>query len=245
LAKDSVDFVRQGALIALSMILVQHNEVSCPKVTSTRKLFEDVISNKRDDILARVGAALGQGIIDAGGRNVTISLQSRSGYSNIPAIVGMALFTQFWYWFPLAHFLSLAFTPTGVIGLNKDLEAPVFSFLSNAKPSIFAYPPMTKPPTTEVVAKVATAVLSTTAKSKARAKKAQKGDGMEVDEKKDEETPVVAAPPEEPKKEESFEVLENFSRVVPGQMKYISIESSSRYTPIKKVIVVFIYMCRI
>jgi 26S proteasome regulatory subunit N2 len=57
-----------------------------------------------------------------GGRNVTISLQSRTGHSNMPAIVGMAVFTQFWYWFPLTHFLSLSLTPTAIIGLNKELK---------------------------------------------------------------------------------------------------------------------------
>jgi 26S proteasome regulatory subunit N2 len=178
LAKDNVDYVRQGALIALGMVLIQQNAVSCPRSVEVRKLYGTVIADKRGDMLARIGAALGQGIIDAGGRNVTISLQSRSGYPNIPAIVGMAVFTQFWSWFPLSHFLSLAFTPTGVIALNKDLEPPTFRFMSNAKPVLFAYPPMTKPPTTEVIEKVAAAVLSTTAKSKARARKA--GKEMEV-----------------------------------------------------------------
>jgi 26S proteasome regulatory subunit N2 len=178
MTKDSVDYVRQGALIALAMILVQHNETSCPEVLTTRKLYETVINDKREDMLARLGAVLGQGIIDAGGRNVTISLLSNSGYDNIPAIVGMALFTQFWNWYPLTHFLSLAFTPTGVIGLNKDLEVPKFEIYCNAKPSQFAYPPPTKPPTTEVIEKVATAVLSTTAKAKARSKKGK--DDMEI-----------------------------------------------------------------
>lgn len=242
LTKDSVDYVRQGALIALGMVLVQHNEKSCPKSVSTRELYKTVIEDKREDMLARVGATIGQGIIDAGGRNVTISLSSRSGYANVPAIVGMAVFTQFWYWFPLSHFLSLAFTPTCVIGLNKDLEAPSsFSFVSNAKPSLYAYPPNTKPPTAEVIAKVATAVLSTTAKSKARAKK-KTGDAMEVDDKAEVLSPSVpdaeAPKPEEEKaveKEDVFEVLQNFSRVVPSQAKIISVENSSRYTPLKKV----------
>ena len=39
------------------------------------------------------------------------------------------------------------------------------------KPSLFAYPAATKPPKKEAVAKVATAVLSTTAKAKAREKR--------------------------------------------------------------------------
>jgi len=55
------------------------------------------------DPMARFGAALGQGFIDAGGRNVTISLQSRAGSRNTSAIVGMVMFCQFWYWYPLAH----------------------------------------------------------------------------------------------------------------------------------------------
>ena len=40
----------------------------------------------------------------------------------MPSVVGVLVFTQFWFWFPLSHFLSLAYTPTCVIGLNKDLK---------------------------------------------------------------------------------------------------------------------------
>ena len=148
----------------------------------TKKLYESVIKDKHEDVMARLGAVLGQGIIDAGGRNVTISLQSASGHSNMSAIVGMAVFTQFWYWYPLAHFLSLSLTPTAFIGLDSHLEIPKFNFISNARPSLFAYPPPTQPPTSEVIEKVATAVLSTTNKAKARAKKAEKEkhDAMET-----------------------------------------------------------------
>ena len=58
----------------------------------------------------------------AGGRNMTISLQSRTGHTNMGAVVGMLVFCQFWFWYPLAHFLNMAFTPTSVIGLNADLK---------------------------------------------------------------------------------------------------------------------------
>ena len=57
-----------------------------------------------------------------GGRNVTISLQSRTGHTHMMSVVGTLVFTQFWYWFPMAHFLSLAFTPTAIIGLNSELK---------------------------------------------------------------------------------------------------------------------------
>ena len=72
--------------------------------------------------MARFGAAIGQGFIEAGGRNVTISLQSRAGGRNTSAIVGMVLFCQFWYWYPLAHCASLAFQPTGIIGIDGNLD---------------------------------------------------------------------------------------------------------------------------
>ena len=122
MTRDSVDFVRQGALIALGMILVEQSEASSPSLASTRALYAKIVSDKHDDPMARFGAALGQGLIDAGGRNVTISLQSRAGSRNTSAIVGMVLFCQFWYWYPLAHCACLAFEPTGIIGLDESLK---------------------------------------------------------------------------------------------------------------------------
>jgi 26S proteasome regulatory subunit N2 len=122
--KDSTDFVRQGVLIAMSMILIQQNEQSSPKVASFRQTLEKVYSNRHEDALAKFGAAMAQGILDAGGRNVTIGLQNSTGALNMEAIVGMALYTNFWYWYPLAHCLTMAFTPTAIIGLNSDLKVP-------------------------------------------------------------------------------------------------------------------------
>lgn len=182
------------------MILIQQNETSNPKVGAVRAIFAKMVGDKHEDAMAKFGAALSQGIIDAGGRNVSISLGNKSGSPNMPAVVGMVLFTQFWYWFPLAHLLSLAFTPTAIIGVNKDLQVrfirscctieltaarsqiPKFDFVSNTRPSLFAYPPATKPPVKEAVEKVATAVLSTTTKAAARAKAKEQvaGDGMDT-----------------------------------------------------------------
>ena len=121
--KDVSDFVRQGVLISMAMILIQQNEHSAPKVASFRQTLEKIYSNRHEDALPKFGAVLAQGILDAGGRNVTINLQSPTGSLNMEAIVGLSLFTSyFWYWYPVAHCLSLAFSPTALIGLNADLK---------------------------------------------------------------------------------------------------------------------------
>ena len=57
-----------------------------------------------------------------GGRNVTVSLLTRSGQTDTMSVVGLLVFTQFWYWFPLSLFLSLAFSPTCLVTLNQDLK---------------------------------------------------------------------------------------------------------------------------
>jgi 26S proteasome regulatory subunit N2 len=120
--KDPTDFVRQGALISMAMVLIEQNDQMNSKVNKIRASFEAMVSDKNEDAMAKFGAALALGIIDAGGRNVTIGLQTPTGSLNVPAIVGMAVFTQYWYWFPLTHFLTLSFTPTGLIGLDENLN---------------------------------------------------------------------------------------------------------------------------
>ncbi|KAI0673424.1 26S proteasome regulatory complex non-ATPase subcomplex Rpn2/Psmd1 subunit [Trametes maxima] len=256
MTRDSVDFVRQGALIALGMILVEQSEASSPSLAPTRALYAKIVSDKHDDPMARFGAALGQGLIDAGGRNVTISLQSRAGSRNTSAIVGMVLFCQFWYWYPLAHCACLAFEPTGIVGLDENLKAPKFEFASNAKPSLFAYPSLTKTPKKETVTKVATAVLSTTAKAKAREKRKAAAEGETVPEdKKDGDVEMKAgeasstrnedvspislaegtSTPKSRKSEPSSEKLSNFSRVTPAQLAYITFHTEARYQPVRVV----------
>jgi 26S proteasome regulatory subunit N2 len=261
--KDSTDFVRQGALISLAMIMVQQNEAMNPKVGTIRKQLAKVIGDRHEDAMAKFGCALALGIIDAGGRNCTISLQTQTGNLNMMGIVGMAVFTQYWYWFPLTHFLSLSFTPTAIIGVDHDLEVPSFKFHSNTRPSMFDYPPEQEVKTEEAPEKVKTAVLSTTAQDKRRkAVKARqrRRESMEVDQPA---TPKVSTADEdkmdvddEPKKNEKAEGdegtpaaetskkkvekekigydLENMSRVLPAQIKYISFPEE-RYVPVKKV----------
>lgn len=254
--KDPTDFVRQGALISLAMILVQQNEVMNPKVSSIRKTLKKVVGDRHEDAMTKFGAALALGIIDAGGRNCTIGLQTQTGNLNMAGIVGMAVFTQYWYWFPFTHFLSLSFSPTSIIGLDHDLEMPELKFHCATRPSLFDYPPEQEVKAEEGPAMIATAILSTTAQAKRRAQKkeraqrresmdidptpAKSGEKMDVDEEKKDEEAKEKKDGEEketkkkPEKEKVGYEIENITRVLPGQLKYISFPSG-RYKPVKKV----------
>lgn len=57
--------------------------------------------------MTRMGAVMAAGILDAGGRNATVGLRSRSGHFRRTAVLGLALFTQYWYW--CAHGVSSLF----------------------------------------------------------------------------------------------------------------------------------------
>ncbi|WVQ86283.1 hypothetical protein IAT38_008451 [Cryptococcus sp. DSM 104549] len=237
MTKDPVDFVRQGAYISLAMILIQQSEAASPKVTSIRELFSKVVSDKHEDPMARFGASLAQGIIDAGGRNMTLALSTRAGTLNQNAVVGMALFVQFWYWFPMAHGLGLAFTPTAVIAVDEDIKVPKVELECNARPSLFAYPATEKKVDEKKKEKAKAAVLSTTARAKARerVKKAEAGEAMDTDDKP-EETPKEAAPTSKkaakPSEPSSF-TLANMTRVTPSQLPLVSFPSGGRYTPVR------------
>lgn len=252
LTSDVVDFVRQGALIAMAMVMIQTNESCDPRVGTFRRQLEKIILDKHEDTMSKMGAILASGILDAGGRNVTIKLLSKTKHDKITAVVGLAVFSQYWYWYPLIYFINLAFSPTAFIGLNYDLKVPKFEFMSHAKPSLFEYPRPTTPPTSTSTVKLPTAVLSTSAKAKARAKKeaeqkaaterlasddATSGSASAKGSKtldKDTESMQVDGPLEKKTDSEpTYEIVTNPARVVPAQEKYIKFLDGSRYVPIK------------
>ena len=184
--KDPTDFVRQGALMALAMIMIQQNDVMNPKVASVRATLKKTLTDRHEDAMTKFGCALAIGILDAGGRNCTISLQTPSGNLNMQAIVGMLVFTQYWYWFPFSHFLSLAFTPTALIALDHDLDMPDLKVHCATKKSLFDYPPKEQTRKEVVAEAVKTAVLSTTAKEERRRRHLKRERGREQTPKADE-----------------------------------------------------------
>jgi len=244
LTTDSVPFVRQGAFIALAMLLIQISEQAEPKVKTIRQLFLDTIGDKLQSVMSKFGAILALGIIDAGGRNQTISLFSRSGHLNLSAIVGLTIFVQYWYWYPFLNYLSLALSPTAIIGINKNLEMPNYKIKSNAKPSLFAYPPEMKQPKEKAVEALPTFQLSITKKTKRReekktadktAEKKEEVEKMDVEKKEDGEKKQDEKEKEAPKQPEPlFEVLNNPARVTPSQLLFISFDVDPRYVPIVK-----------
>ena len=126
--------------------------------------------------------------------------------------------------------ISLAFKPTCLLGIDKNLAlVPSFTFVSGAKPSLYAYPPKIETPTNEKSGKISTAVLSTTNKVKARAA-AKRGDkSMELEENKQETLEEKKA---EVKDEPFEEILKNPSRVLPNQAKVVRFLSDSKYSPV-------------
>eukprot|EP01057_Protomagalhaensia_wolfi_P002972 Protomagalhaensia_wolfi_Nauph_80__2971@NODE_3046_length_910_cov_7_587830_g2387_i0_p1_GENE_NODE_3046_length_910_cov_7_587830_g2387_i0NODE_3046_length_910_cov_7_587830_g2387_i0_p1_ORF_typecomplete_len147_score30_70MAS20/PF02064_15/0_058_NODE_3046_length_910_cov_7_587830_g2387_i0373813 len=99
-----------------------------PTASEVREHFISVSVDKKEDLMARVGAILGLGLLDAGGRNVTTSFFSHRGLLRREAVVGYLLFSQYWYWYPLLLTVSLTMTPTfkGIfkMDLSKSKENP-------------------------------------------------------------------------------------------------------------------------
>jgi len=179
LLEDGVDFVRQGAMISLAMVLQQAAEARSPSVRRCKEHCLSVVNDKHQPIVAKQGAILALGMLEASGGNVAVSLAARAGFLKAGACVGMMLFLQHWYWYPLLPAVSLALQPTAVIGLNADLNMPKsFALLCSAPPSTFAYLKWEEKKEEEKKP-MATAVLSTAAKAKAReAKKDAKKHGV-------------------------------------------------------------------
>jgi len=169
---DKVDFVRQGAFIAMAMVLVGESPAACKALTPFIAKLNAVIGDKHQPTMAKMGAILAFGILNAGGRNVTIALASNAGFKRMAAVVGLMLSLQYWFWYPLMHFMSLSFAPTALIGLDREMRMPIaFEATCDAKPSLFAYVPPVEEKKDVVKVRVATVELSTTVKARARRKK--------------------------------------------------------------------------
>ncbi|KRZ36851.1 26S proteasome non-ATPase regulatory subunit 1 [Trichinella pseudospiralis] len=219
---DTVNYVRQGALIAMAMVLMQHNECTAPKVKDFREKLMKIIGDKHEDVISKFGAIIAQGLLDAGGRNVTVSLIGRNGNVSMITAIGLLVFLQSWYWFPLAHFISLALQPSCLIGLNSELKMPNMTFISNAKPSTYAYPPQIVEKQAKNPEKVVAAVLSFTHKSKRREREKQ-AKQQEQEEKMDVDEEAV----NKNKDKDATDAAETAAQAAPSALPATPVESSA------------------
>ena len=88
---DAVDFVRQGALLAMALVMMQQPE---SRSGSFRKHVDKVINDKHEETMCKMGAILAAGILDGGGRNVTVTLRSGTGQFRLTSAVGLCTFLQ-------------------------------------------------------------------------------------------------------------------------------------------------------
>ena len=161
---DTTPFVAQGALMAAALVCQQQSASRSKAVAEFRELLPKVLDDKVAPSLKKMGALLALGIVDAGGCNACVQLESRAGLMRMQAVVGIAMWLQHWYWFPYLHFLTLAFAPTALIGVTGDMAMPGVSFAETmAPPSHFAYPEQLKAEESQSKKRVETVQLSTAA----------------------------------------------------------------------------------
>ncbi|OII73307.1 proteasome cyclosome repeat family protein [Cryptosporidium andersoni] len=162
MTSDTTDFVRQAAYIGLGFVLMQLNNTLCDQTNAIRQQMIKACTDKHEHVTTRFGAILGVGLLDSGGRNVVASLFSRTGHIRSKSVVGLTLFSQFWYWFPLVHCISLVYYPTALIGITEDIRMPKnFKVKCNASIGMFDYPKPFSVAKSEDKKVVLTAVLST------------------------------------------------------------------------------------
>ncbi|OIR58835.1 MAG: 26S proteasome regulatory subunit N2, RPN2/PSMD1 [Amphiamblys sp. WSBS2006] len=160
LLADPVDIVRQGAFVALGLILAQHTGSTCKHVEFFRAKVAEALSEKTTTENTVFGAILANGFLNCAGQNGVVSLFSHSQQPDTQSIAGLLLFTQYWEWFPLFHFVSLAVQTRCFVVLDDSLAPMKKTWKVCAPASSFAY--FRESQKKEEKARATVAVLSTT-----------------------------------------------------------------------------------
>lgn len=221
-----------------------------PSARDARDYLLHISCDLKTEQIARVGALLGLGLLDAGGRNTVCSFFSPNGQIRQDAVVGYLLFAQYWHWYPMMHMLSLTMTPNALIAVDSQLRIPqAFHVECLAPKNAFTYPPKFEPPKKNVAAKNVVNLLATEKKA---AKKPGPSNANADDSADHSKTSMTAAAPDsatkadssatavaggaggqgEVRKEEEKHIVKNMSRLINAQLPILQASSSSRYTPI-------------
>lgn len=224
--KDNTDFVRQASFLSLSIILQQRGP-PCSEARWIREHMATILSSRYEDGVAKYGAILGQGIIDMGARRGLLSLRHSSNDEKIDSAsaVGFMMFSNHWFFYPHALFLSLACRPSGLMlaGLKPndigdsslmEVVAPIREFKCNAPSSFFATFPAPSKEKKEEVTLMVQAILSTTTTT-------TKKDDSKMNEGIEEKPIVMEEKVEVEEKiaiEDPFSVVYNFGRATQSQI---------------------------
>ena len=249
--------VRQAALIASGLIFSQTTLKQEEGIKEFTENLQNILDDKNEHLLIKFGAYISKGLMYLGGKNCVINLVSNTGENKMRSIIGMCLFTQYYYWFPMIHMLNLSVCPTFLYNLDDKLKLPKnYKMLSKAKPSIFGYPKEEEKDTKKKEVKAEAAVLSTHTRNKAKAKKtgtmsmldikpgsnikssqlelnpAPSGKIPENEEKKDEKEKEEEIKIDTSNVEPDEEELENPIRILPLQRKVIKELDNNDFEPI-------------
>ena len=245
LLEDKTDHVRQAAAISLGLVMQLGNENLESSFLEVRKTMLEKLEKKHESDIAKIGYQFGFGLMAAGGGNCILNSYSEAGTLKIKSAIGIYLFTQFWYWYPLANFIGLAFEPTYLVGVTKDLKIPMnFTFVSKAPKKIFDYYKIPEEIEEKKVVK-GPVVLSSTKRAQARkdAKEKPENKDMVIEEVKDtKETEII---PENVEVEgKKAQLLRNASRVLKRQVNYLDLKTKAqRYDvafPERKLGIIFL-----
>ncbi|KAA6353279.1 MAG: putative 26S proteasome non-ATPase regulatory subunit 1, partial [Streblomastix strix] len=111
LQEDIIGYVRQTACIGLGFTYMLRGEDDYKYLEITEKLRK-ILVQKNAEKITKFGAQLGLGIMNAGGRNMSLRLFADQKTPRLSAIAGLSLFTQYWYWHAYSLFLAFALHPT-------------------------------------------------------------------------------------------------------------------------------------
>ena len=222
--KDDIFHVQQACAISFGLLHQLATPSLDPEMVKIREEMITKAHSKYTNIMTKFGCYLGIGLMQSGGGNAVLSLVSNSGQMKIKNIIGIYMFTFYWYWMPLTNMLGLALEPTFLAGLLKDFNIPRgFQFISKAPKKYFDYYKVERK--VEEKVKEGPVLLSTTKKvqarhlqtSKIQQKKEEEKKKMVIEEEKKAEEKKKEKVVEEPK----FFISDNPSRVIFKQISKI------------------------
>jgi 26S proteasome regulatory subunit N2 len=227
---DTVDFVRQGALIATSLVLMAQPGTF---METARKHLETTINDQNEELLTKVGAIISSGILNGGGRNSTVRLECNTiPKLRMMTVLGLTVFTQYWYWYNLSYFLSISIQPCTLIGLSGGLKESKFLLNCNCKPSSFAYTSFKN-----VESSISSITSSSTTVEVRQSRNStylvKPKEAINYGQVSDEQASKggsfrLAEAPPEPR----IYRIENMCRVMPLQNQYLTLPLGSRWSPI-------------